>query len=337
MGYDPTWSPETDGVLRRAGWLPDRAVPTDTWEWILRERGSFVPHEAARRFLRAFGGLVTYGWPADPVVTRSAIRFDPLRAEWEDETYRWMSRQARTSLYPVGRAVEGSSRLGIAEDGRLYIAAGNRVELLGATVDQALDRLVAEQGVRTASRTVGVSPGAEEFWRRLDAVEADADAAGRRWPAPADRVLRAAGWFPGRSVPVTTWETILLETGEHEMHAAARRFLAEFGQVGVPCRAPLDTMPWMDFQLDPLLAMWDAEILDHLGEQAGADLYPVGMVDRRNRYLAIAEDGAVYTGMDSVSLWAATPDEALEKLTRPVRPEALDPTSIWSPTSTRAT
>ncbi|MFF4310570.1 SUKH-3 domain-containing protein [Streptomyces sp. NPDC001507] len=81
MGYDPTWSPETGGVLRRAGWWPDRAVPTDTWEWILRERGSFVPHEAARRFLRAFGGLVTYGWPTDPVVTHPAIRFDPLRAE----------------------------------------------------------------------------------------------------------------------------------------------------------------------------------------------------------------------------------------------------------------
>lgn len=83
--------------------------------------------------------------------------------------------------------------------------------------------------------------------------------------------------------------------------------------------------------------MWDVEIPDDLGEQTGADLYPVGMVDRRNRYLAIAEDGAVYTGMDSVSLWAATPDEALEKLTRPARPEALDPTSIWSPNSTRAT
>ncbi|WP_089099830.1 SUKH-3 domain-containing protein [Streptomyces hyaluromycini] len=125
--------------------------------------------------------------------------------------------------------------------------------------------------------------------------------------------------FSGRE----TLETILLETGEHEMHAAARRFLVEFGQVGIACRAPADTMPWTDFRLDPLLAMWDAEILDDLGEQAGADLYPVGMVDRRNRYLAIAADGAVYTGMDSVSLWATTPDEALEKLARPVRPEAL--------------
>ncbi|MGY5049587.1 hypothetical protein ACWDE0_28800 [Streptomyces sp. 900105755] len=53
MGYDQTcsWSPETDGALRRAGWRDDHTVPTDTCEWILRERGSSVPHEAARRFL----------------------------------------------------------------------------------------------------------------------------------------------------------------------------------------------------------------------------------------------------------------------------------------------
>ncbi|WP_435222826.1 SUKH-3 domain-containing protein [Streptomyces sp. Tue6028] len=323
-GQTWSWSSEADGVLRRAGWRPDRAVPTDTWEWILRERGAFVPHEAARRFLRAFGGLVTYGWPADPLTTRSAIRFDPLQAEWEEERYGGMSREAGTTLYPVGRADEGSSRLGIAEDGRLYIA-GDRVELLGETVDQALDRLVAAQGARTVSGTVEVPPGAQAFWRRLDAADAtesDDAAAELRWPVRTDRVLRAGGWFQGRSIPVTTWESILLETGEYEMHDAARRFLAEFGHVGIPSRAPLDTMPWMDFQLDPLQAMWDAEILDDLGEQAGADLYPLGMVDRRNRYLAMADDGAVYTGMDTVSLWAATPDEALERLTSPVRPEA---------------
>ncbi|MFI9750902.1 hypothetical protein [Streptomyces collinus] len=40
-------------------------MPTDTWEAVLGERGSFVAHDAARRFLSEFGGLVTFGWPAD--------------------------------------------------------------------------------------------------------------------------------------------------------------------------------------------------------------------------------------------------------------------------------
>ncbi|MER6535775.1 hypothetical protein ABT215_18610 [Streptomyces sp900105755] len=66
-------------------------------------------------------------------------------------------------------------------------------------------------------------------------------------------------------------------------------------------------------------------------------LLQMNQIRRHDEALPRAEDGAVYTGMDSVSLWAAAPDEALEKLTRPVRLEALDPTSIWSPNSTRAT
>jgi hypothetical protein len=135
-------------------------------------------------------------------------------------------------------------------------------------------------------------------------------------------VLRAGGWFPGRSVPTQTWESILLQTGEFEIHDAARRFLAEFGAVGVSYREPWDSMPWMEFSLDPLLAMWDGEIIDDLAEQAGVDLYPIGMRDRGNQHLAMAEDGSVYAGMDSVWLLAPTPDEALQKLTSRIRPTA---------------
>ncbi|MGW7257024.1 SUKH-3 domain-containing protein [Streptomyces sp. NPDC054834] len=316
MSHEQTryWSSETDGVLRRAGWRPGRSVPTETWEYVLHERGAFVAHSAARQFLSEFGGLVTYGWPAHPVVTRSAIRFDPLLAEWEDEIFARMGRQVGTPLYPVGRADEGASHLGIAEDGVLYMARGS-VEPLGDSIDQALDRLVSGQGPQATPWTPDAPPGLHAFWRRFRTVDA-ADAAGRRRPAETDRVLRAGGWFPGRSVPTTTWEGILSETDEYEIHDAARRFLAEFGGVGVPYPAPHGAMPWMEFRLDPLLAMWDAEIIDDLGEQAGVGLYPIGMVDRRNQYLAMADDGAVYVGMDNVSLLAPTPDEALVKLTR---------------------
>ncbi|MEU8930587.1 SUKH-3 domain-containing protein [Streptomyces sp. NPDC048409] len=109
---------------------------------------AFLPHEAARRFLGAFGGLATYGWPADPVTTRSGLRFDPRQADWQDEAYARMSRRAGTPLYPVDSVGEGGSLLGIAEGGELYAAAGDRVELLGRTADEALDRLVATQGDR---------------------------------------------------------------------------------------------------------------------------------------------------------------------------------------------
>ncbi|MGK5691497.1 SUKH-3 domain-containing protein [Streptomyces sp. URMC 128] len=314
------WSPQTDEVLRRAGWRPGRSVPTDTCESILRERGSFVVHDAARRFLSEFGALVTYGWPADTITTSSAIRFDPLKAGWQDERFAWASREAGASLYPVGTADQGASFLGITEDGALHLVR-ERVELLAETTDQALDRLVEAQAARFALWTPGEPTAEHPFWRRLHTAETGPDA-GLRWPEETDRVLRAGGWFPGRSVPTETWESILLQTGEFEIHDAARRFLAEFGAVGVSYREPWDSMPWMEFSLDPLLAIWDGEIIDDLVEQAGVDLYPIGMRDRGNQHLAMAEDGSVYAGMDSVWLLAPTPDEALQKLTSRIRPTA---------------
>ncbi|MFF6949784.1 SUKH-3 domain-containing protein [Streptomyces iakyrus] len=84
-------------------------------------------HDAARRCLSEFGGPVTYGWPADSITTSSAIRFDPLRAQWQHEVFRKASEEAGALLCPVGTAGEGAGSLGIAEDGVLHLVRG-RVE-----------------------------------------------------------------------------------------------------------------------------------------------------------------------------------------------------------------
>ncbi|GAA3496225.1 hypothetical protein GCM10019016_033260 [Streptomyces prasinosporus] len=314
------WSRRTEDVLRRAGWGPGRAVPTGTWESVLRERGGFVVHGAADAFLSEFGGLVTYGWPADSITTSSAIRFDPLQAAWQGERFAEASREAGTPLCPVGTADQGASLLGVSEDGVLHLVR-KRAEPMGTSIDRALDRLVETQQTQSGLWSPGGSTQEHPFWRHFRAGHAGPDA-GSRWPEETDRVLRAGGWFPGRAVATDTWESILLHTGEFEPHDAARRFLAEFGALAVPHRDPADSMPWVEFSLDPLAAMWDAEIIDDLAEQAGAELYPIGTRDRGNQYLAMAEDGAVYAGMDHVHLLAPTPDEALRRLTARVRPEA---------------
>ncbi|MBW5425508.1 hypothetical protein GKQ77_28785 [Streptomyces sp. BG9H] len=137
----------------------------------------------------------------------------------------------------------------------------------------------------------------------------------QRWSAVTDRVLRRAGWSPGRSVPTAQWESVLLEVGDFEIHEAARRFLAEFGGLEV-VREPDHEKGWRQFQLDPLLAESDSEIFEELSEEAGADLFPLGMADHRNFYLGMAPSGAVYVGMDYLSLLADSPDAALEKLIR---------------------
>ncbi|MEQ8142449.1 SUKH-3 domain-containing protein [Streptomyces sp. OP7] len=220
-------SPQTHGVLRRAGWRPGRSVRTRTWEAVVLVRGGRVVHDAARRFLAEFGGLVTYGWPADPVTTWSAVRFVPLVAAWHRE-------RLGPDLCPVGTADQGAALLGIDEDGVLHMVR-DRAEPLGARLDQALDRLIATQRTRARLWTPREPADEHPFWRRV-----------RTLP-----VLEVAGWCPGRSVPTDRWEDVLRSTGESEPHDAARRFLAEFGALAVPHRDPADSMPWVGFHNRP--------------------------------------------------------------------------------------
>ncbi|MGP3926320.1 SUKH-3 domain-containing protein [Streptomyces sp. 8N616] len=309
------WPTLTDRVLRKAGWYPGRSVPTATWESILRERGGFEFHEAARRFLSEFGGLVTHGWPPGPVTAQSPFRLDPLTAEWDNETFAGLSEAAGTYLCPVGQADSGGSYVGVAANGAVYIGKEN-VELLANTADKALEKLVESR--RTTASVPCLPAGPQPVQSHGSPQEEVADTR-QRWSEKTERVLRAHGWYPGRSVPTATWESILQEHDGFEIHEAAQRFLSEFGGVGIPHPEPGKTRAWMVFHLDPLLARWDHEIFEDLGEQAGAYLYPVGMAAQGNQYLGMASNGAVYIGMDSVELLADTSDKALEKLIERIR------------------
>ncbi|WP_353962500.1 MULTISPECIES: SUKH-3 domain-containing protein [unclassified Streptomyces] len=123
---------------------------------------------------------------------------------------------------------------------------------------------------------------------------------GPRWSPETDRVLRGAGWYPGRSVPTDDWESALHERGGFEMHGSARRFLAEFGGLESNERGPGRTMARMGFRLDPTVAEWDDEVFDVLSEGAGVDLYPIG-----NPTVATAT-WASLRAVRSISAWTAS-------------------------------
>ncbi|MFE0672626.1 SUKH-3 domain-containing protein [Streptomyces sp. NPDC058867] len=141
----------------------------------------------------------------------------------------------------------------------------------------------------------------------------------QRSSAATDRVMRGAGWFPGRAVSTVRWENTLRQHGGFEIHDAARGFLSEFGGLVSTERGPGRTMARMGFTLVPTAAKWEDEIFEVLSEEAGAALYPIGEADRRNVYLGMAPNGAVYVGMNSVTLLARTADEALVKLVQGIR------------------
>ncbi|MDJ0340360.1 SUKH-3 domain-containing protein [Streptomyces sp. H10-C2] len=305
------WSDLTFRVLRYAAWSKGRSVPVAKWEDLLRARGGFEMHEAARRFLAEFGGLRTDEWTPGPMMPQSPFRFDPSTAAGESETFARLSAEAGTYLYPIGQADSGDSYLGMAANGAVYIGKES-VELLADTAYEAMEKLVMER--RTDAPLPFVPAGDHLVLPHSPDHELSAEI-GTRWSAETDRVLRMAGWRPGRSVSTEEWERVLHESDEDfTIHEAARRFLTEFGGLEINQKGPGRTMHRSPFRLDPLVAKWDFELIDLQSEEVGTYLYPLGDSSNGNFYLTMAANGAVYMGLDYVNLLADTADEALEKL-----------------------
>lgn len=310
------WSELTSRVLRWAAWYPERAVPVDRWEAELHRHGLGL-HEAARRFLGEFGGLGTDDWTPGPVVPRTPFRFDPAAAGADRERFARFRAAAGVELSPLGVADAGAALLGMAPDGTVYLGA-EQAERFARTGHEAVEKLVA--GPRTGAAQDPVRGGSAPAAPAGSAAPAAPDLAGlvpdgARWSAQTDRVLREAGWYPGREVATDDWERALHEADEgFVVHEAARRFLGEFGGLDVQVDGPGRTMSRSPFRLDPLVARWDFEIIDVQSEEMGARLCPVGDTDRGNAYLTMAPDGAVYLGMDYPRKLAASGDQALTKL-----------------------
>ncbi len=268
-------------------------------------------HDAARRFLSEFGGLRTDEWTPGPIMPQSPFRFDPLITEADSRAFARVTNEAGISIYPIGQADSGESYLGMTANGAVYIGK-DRFELLANTGCDAVEKLVMEQPTNAPLPFVLAGDHLALPHRPEHDVSAEI---GTRWSAETDRVLRLAGWHPGRSVSTEEWERVLYEEDEgFEMHDAARRFLTEFGGLEFQVKGPGRTMGRSPFRLDPLVAKWDFEIIDVQSEEVGTYLYPIGDAARGNFYLTMAENGAVYHGMDYVSLLADTGDKALEKL-----------------------
>lgn len=135
-----------------------------------------------------------------------------------------------------------------------------------------------------------------------------------RWSELTERVLREAGWYPGRQVPTGEWETRLNTSDGFVMHEAARTFLAEFGGIAVPHGGPGKDIARVAFRLDPMVAEHDYEIFEPFNLLTAEVIYPIGEADNGNEYLGIASDGAVYGGMDALRLIGEHPRKALNNL-----------------------
>lgn len=135
-----------------------------------------------------------------------------------------------------------------------------------------------------------------------------------------DRILRAAGWYPGRNVDTSRWFDLLADDG-FSLHRAGRSFLARFGGLSVDVRGPGISRARTPFELDPILCLGESDRFQDWGETLGIQLTPIGELDRGRYFLAIDANGLVYIVADWIGRLGPE-SEAFERLCRGI---AADP------------
>jgi SUKH-3 immunity protein len=136
-----------------------------------------------------------------------------------------------------------------------------------------------------------------------------------RFSRQSERVLRKAGWYPGRQVPelVSMWKNHPF-IADLEMFETAERFLLEFGGITVTQSGPGVNLARSPFKIDPTLVYHQSDLFKEFGRTVDTRLYPLGEAADGWYYLAIGENGRVYYVMEDIMLAGYTEDEALENL-----------------------
>jgi hypothetical protein len=131
-----------------------------------------------------------------------------------------------------------------------------------------------------------------------------------------ERVLRDAGWTPGRRVDTGELRRRLEQFG-FVVSEAAERFLSEFGGPVFDISGPGISRARESFEFDPLLNEGEDDRFTEWSETIGEPLTPIGELDQRYS-LGISESGEIYL----VAEWLASfgsGRQALENLMLGVR------------------
>jgi hypothetical protein len=127
--------------------------------------------------------------------------------------------------------------------------------------------------------------------------------------------LRAAGWFPKRSVDIATIEHL-----GANLFPVARTVLQEFLGLHIGTCGPGKECATSDIRIDPLSAVHVIEELPKYEQRCGARLFPLGEVHRGHGFVVIDEDGRIYLLDDDLMPYAQSFWSALEKLVKGLLP-----------------
>jgi hypothetical protein len=136
-----------------------------------------------------------------------------------------------------------------------------------------------------------------------------------RFSAETESVLLASGWFPGRQTDIRAWRDRL---ANFTWHAAAERFLTEFGGISVDVSGPGVTCAREPFVIDPALAVGEEDRFEELSKRFGRRFFPIGEFGVGDFFLGIDEYGVLYL-LAAWALRVGALDEALENLIKGVK------------------
>lgn len=137
-----------------------------------------------------------------------------------------------------------------------------------------------------------------------------------------DRVLRNAGWRPGRKINTSVWRD-RLEMSGFVWTEAAEHFLSEFGGLVINQSGPGISCARGSFEFDPLLAEGEDDRFAEWALVLGEPLSPIGELDHGRLFLGISGSGDIYL----VETWPASfgsGQEALEALVLGISPREID-------------
>ncbi|MFC0006125.1 SUKH-3 domain-containing protein [Micromonospora siamensis] len=142
-----------------------------------------------------------------------------------------------------------------------------------------------------------------------------------RFSPEVEAVLRQAGWFPQRRIDLGAWQ---ISMREFSWHAAATRFLQEFGGIRVEVSGPGVSCARVPFEFDPELAVGEEERFAEFSEVFGRRFFPVGELGQGEFFLAIDDEAVLYY-LSARLFRLGQVDSALACLASGVAAERLDP------------
>jgi hypothetical protein len=139
-----------------------------------------------------------------------------------------------------------------------------------------------------------------------------------------ERLIKA-GWFECRKVEslVSDWKSQIKATDNFEMFSMAEEILNEFGGIKVEQKGLGKGYPRTPFEINPALAIGEADRLLQQSQVIKQKLYPLGEVFGGYYFLTVGEDGRVFGISDHTLLIGNSFDEALNNLIIGIKPQLI--------------